>query len=571
MLEEALEALELGHRGHQLLQVLEPPRRVGRLAGLPHVGVARFLEHGLDQLVQRHAARHRPPAREILHQAGEGAPRPGLELVGLDDPARDLGERDARGAREVVDGAHGRVADAPARGVDDALEGEAVVGLVDHPQIGDGVADLQALVETRAADHPVGDAEGDEALLELAGLEAGANQDGDRIEGLAVRLHALHLVGDDPRFLLAVPNPAHGDLLAIIAARPQGLAQAPLVARDEPGGGREDVLGRAVILLEPDHLGAGEVLLEAQDVAHLGPAPAVDGLVVVSHAADVARALGQEAQPQVLGHVGVLVFVHQDVAEAALVVAEDVRVACEQGQAMQQQVAEIAGVEGPQAFLVSGVELERTTRGELRHVVGAHLLGREPAVLPALNGAEEDAGGPALLVEVGGRDHLFQEADLVVRIQDGEVGLEAQERRVAAQDADREGVEGAEPQSLDHPPDEGAQALAHLARGLVGEGDGEDLAGPGAAQGEDMGEARDEHPGLARAGAREHQDRPVDSLDGRSLSRVQMVEIGRHARRGRGPRGGLALRLVGKVEDVGHAPKRYSTDRPGSRHHWHGV
>jgi hypothetical protein len=56
---------------------------------------------------------------------------------------------------------------------------------------------------------------------------------------------------------------------------------------DEVRGGGEDVAGGAVIALEPDDLGAGEVVLEAQDVVDLGAAPAVDRLVVVADAADV--------------------------------------------------------------------------------------------------------------------------------------------------------------------------------------------------------------------------------------------------------------------------------------------
>src|SRR3546814_12521352 len=55
---------------------------------------------------------------------------------------------------------------------------------------------------------------------------------------------------------------------------------------------------------------------EAQDVADLGATPAVDRLVVVADAAEVAVALRQEAQPEVLRDVGVLVLVDQDVAEA---------------------------------------------------------------------------------------------------------------------------------------------------------------------------------------------------------------------------------------------------------------
>jgi hypothetical protein len=45
--------------------------------------------------------------------------------------------------------------------------------------------------------------------------------------------------------------------------------------------------GGAVVALEPDDLGAGKVVLEAQDVVDLGAAPAVDRLVVVADAADV--------------------------------------------------------------------------------------------------------------------------------------------------------------------------------------------------------------------------------------------------------------------------------------------
>src|ERR1700691_537773 len=52
-------------------------------------------------------------------------------------------------------------------------------------------------------------------------------------------------------------------------------------------GGGKDVAGGAVISFQPDHLGAGKVVLEAQDVVDLGAAPAVDRLVVIADAADV--------------------------------------------------------------------------------------------------------------------------------------------------------------------------------------------------------------------------------------------------------------------------------------------
>ena len=69
-------------------------------------------------------------------------------------------------------------------------------------------------------------------------------------------------------------------------------------------------------------------------------------------------ALREEPQPEVLGDVGVLVFVDEDVAEPALVLREHVRVRLEDRQHVEQQVAEVDGVQRAQAFLVLRVELD---------------------------------------------------------------------------------------------------------------------------------------------------------------------------------------------------------------------
>ena len=127
--------------------------------------------------------------------------------------------------------------------------------------------------------------------------------------------------------------PVTVDLLAGLVVGEQRLAEAALVVGDQVRGGGEDVAGRAVVALQPDHGGAGEILLEAQDVVDLGAAPAIDRLVVVADAADVAAALRQQAQPEILRDVGVLILVDQDVAEALLIVGEHVRMLAEQAQA----------------------------------------------------------------------------------------------------------------------------------------------------------------------------------------------------------------------------------------------
>src|SRR5688500_625225 len=178
------------------------------------------------------------------------------------------------------------VAEAALGRVDDPLEGEVVGRLGDDAQISERVADLGPLVESEAADDPVGKADGDEAVLELAGLELGPDEDGGLVDPAAAALDAFDLLADPAGFLWPVPDPDHPDLVAAVMLGPQGLAEAAAIMGDEARGGGEDMRRRAVILLEADDLGAREILLEPEDVGDLRAAPGIAALVLVADAAD---------------------------------------------------------------------------------------------------------------------------------------------------------------------------------------------------------------------------------------------------------------------------------------------
>ena len=113
-----------------------------------------------------------------------------FHLVGGGERGGRFAERDALLTRVVVQHLHGGVAQAALGHVDDALEGEIVGRLRDHAQVGERVADFGALVEARAADHAIGQAELDEAVFEFAHLERGAHQDGDLVERMVEALLA---------------------------------------------------------------------------------------------------------------------------------------------------------------------------------------------------------------------------------------------------------------------------------------------------------------------------------------------------------------------------------------------
>ena len=172
MLEEGRQRLELLHRLDQLLQVLQPTRRVRRALRLPHRRVADSSSTALGELARRALSQLPAPAVEGGDQLEQRVARAGRQLVGLAHRPRGLEQADLGAASGRAQAAQRAVADAAPRQIDDPLERQIVVRLADHAEIGDGVADLGPLVEARAADDPVGDAQLDEALLEGPGLEA---------------------------------------------------------------------------------------------------------------------------------------------------------------------------------------------------------------------------------------------------------------------------------------------------------------------------------------------------------------------------------------------------------------
>ena len=286
------------------------------------------------------------PARKALQEIGERLPLLRLDLLGQHQLARRRHQRNVARARVAVDQLDGRGAEAALRRVDDALEGEVVGRVHGRAEIGERVADLHPLVEARAADDAIVQAERDEAVLELAHLVGGAHQDRHLVQRMPLPLQLLDVLADGARLLRGIPAGDDRDLLAHLRrVGEERLAEPAFVVGDQARGGGEDVAGRAVVPLQPDHGRAGKIALEAQDVVDLRAAPAVDRLVVVADAADVLVPLREQPQPEILRDVGVLVFVDQHVAEAALEIGEHVGLLAEEPQAFEQQVAEVGGVQ----------------------------------------------------------------------------------------------------------------------------------------------------------------------------------------------------------------------------------
>ena len=94
------------------------------------------------------------------------------------------------------------------------------------------------------------------------------------------------------------------------------------------------------------------------------------------------------------------------------------------------------------------------------------------------------------------------------------------------QDPHAHRVERRHPHREGPPADEVDDAFLHLPGGLVGEGDGQDLARLCAAGREQVGDASGEHAGLSRSGSGHHQQRRTAVFHRRPLRRIQALQQG---------------------------------------------
>ena len=137
-----------------------------------------------------------------------------------------------------------------------------------------------------------------------------------------------------------------------VSPGPQLFLDPALVGRDHAAGRVENSLCRAVVLLQHDDLGLGEVGLEALQVADVRAAPGVDRLVGVADDAQVAVKLADLPGDGVLGDVGVLELVDHEVHVTLLVAPCDLRHVAEQGVDLNQQVVEVQRRVGVEHLLV---------------------------------------------------------------------------------------------------------------------------------------------------------------------------------------------------------------------------
>jgi len=117
-----------------------------------------------------------------------------------------------------------------------------------------------------------------------------------------------------------------------VVGRPNGFVQFGLVVVDDGICRIDNVLGRAIVLLQTVHGNIVVILLKIEDVVNVRPAESIDTLCIVAHHTNILKLIGKRTYNEILGVVGILVLIHQNIAETVLVLSQYI------GEAIQQLI-----------------------------------------------------------------------------------------------------------------------------------------------------------------------------------------------------------------------------------------
>ena len=434
---------------------------------------------------------------EVGYHVAEGSELlPCLPLKGLRDggqfspPLEGLGEAfqhipnaRARLCCCVEQLADGCVADAAGRLVDDASERFLVVGIGREAEVAEQVLDFLALIERHAGIDVIGYAVPQEAVLYLAALCIGAIEHCYAAIWHSGPMQPLHLAGDDVGLVAVAVGFVADEWSAHFLLAEDALLYLLAVVADEAAGCVHDGLRGAIVALELEESGSGVCLTEVEDIVDVGSAEAVDALGIVAYHADALPLACQEPDDLMLGEVRVLVLIDQHEVEAFLPGVGHVGIAAQQQPGVQQQVVEVHRIRLLQAFLVAAVDVggQRAMHHAVAFAEFLHRIvsGGEHQSVLCIGDAVLHAGGLIdLFVEVHLADDEFEEAEAVGGVVDGVVRLIAKSLAFYAEDAGEDAMEGAHPEGcclLGR--DKLGYAVAHLAGGLVREGQGQYVPG----------------------------------------------------------------------------------------------
>ena len=534
--------IQIGHQRH-VFQIIRQRRVVGflfkfldradKFANVLHAGtvfVVVFLgilafqpdrvDDILHQFGQLHRLLHHGQAHHQLAEFLHALARAGVQALRHIHARGQQRHFLLRGvARQFI---HRRIADGALGHVDDAPHGNIVRRVDQHAQISQNILDLLAVIEFQAAVHPVADARLHERFFDDAGLRIGSIEHGKAAKLLTARFQFANLLANPGRLLALVACPIQPDQFAGSLLRPQRFILAVGVERDDLIRRVQNICRGAVILLQLDDLCIRKILLKIENVSDIRAAPAVDGLIVVADDAEVPALRCQQAHEHILRVVRILILIDMDIPNLALIGLQHRRMLRKKLKRFNDQIVEIQRVRAFQLFLIRLIDVVNELASIVSLALRKPVLRAEQLVFRIGNFALDLSGRQKLVVDVQLFQNFLQRAHLVVVVVDREGARVAQFFDVAAQNFRAAGVERRNPDVLRPRARQFFNALPHLLRRLVGEGDRHNRPRRHTVL-QQVRHAIRQRAGLARSRARKHQKRPFKRFRREPLFSVQVV------------------------------------------------
>ena len=242
--------------------------------------------------------------------------------------------------------------------------------------------------------------------------------------------------------------------------------------------GIQDISGGAIVLLQLDHLGIRIILFKFQDIADIGPAPAINGLIVVADHAQIMGFSRQQPYKLILRQVGVLVLVHMDVAKPPLIILEHRRMVDQQLERLEQQVVKVERVRVLQGLLIAHKNIVDLLTLIILFGLPEPLVRGQDFIFRVRNLRADFLGRKGFFIDVQPLDPVLQNAQLIVVVIDRKGTLITKLFNIPSQNTHADRVECTQPHILgDLPADKALNAIPHLTGRFVGKGKRKDLPG----------------------------------------------------------------------------------------------
>ena len=210
---------------------------------------------------------------------------------------------------------HGLGAQSTCGNIGDPQQADVVVRVDQNLEKSQDILDLSTIEVTLAAHKSIGDFRLPQGCFQRSGLKIGAKENGLVIPWNPFA-ESLDLDAFGNRLSLSFLGLENHELneRPLSLAGPKGLVLAQWVVSDHGIGCLENGVIGAVILFQLDDSNSGKVILEVKQIGNLGSPPTVDTLIIIADNADILMFACQSLEQLKLLAVGVLIFVHHDVA-----------------------------------------------------------------------------------------------------------------------------------------------------------------------------------------------------------------------------------------------------------------